>query len=92
MEFESKITYTRHIVAEAYLWALGTYFEPEYSQARVALAIIVILYTALDDVYDAYGTKEELEIFTHALKKYSFCKNIRFFIFFVCFQCLTYNI
>ncbi|KAL0824510.1 hypothetical protein Bca101_048187 [Brassica carinata] len=71
MEFESKITYTRHIVAEAYLWALGTYFEPEYSQARVALAIIVILYTALDDVYDAYGTKEELEIFTHALKKYS---------------------
>ncbi|KAH0896721.1 hypothetical protein HID58_046289 [Brassica napus] len=70
MEFESKITYTRHIVAEAYLWALGTYFEPEYSQARVALAIIVILYTALDDVYDAYGTKEELEIFTHALEKW----------------------
>ncbi|CAH8390028.1 unnamed protein product [Eruca vesicaria subsp. sativa] len=70
MEFESKITYTRHRVAEAYLWALGTYFEPEYSQARVVLAIIVILYTALDDVYDAYGTKEELELFTHALEKW----------------------
>ncbi|KAL0729015.1 hypothetical protein Bca4012_025108 [Brassica carinata] len=70
MEFESKITYTRHRVAESYLWALGTYFEPEYSQARVVLAITVILYTALDDAYDAFGTKEELELFTHALEKW----------------------
>lgn len=56
MEFESKITYTKHRVAEAYLWALGTYIEPEYSQARVTLASVVILLTALDDMYDAYGT------------------------------------
>ncbi|WZZ51154.1 hypothetical protein YC2023_051261 [Brassica napus] len=56
VEFESKITYTKHRVAEAYLWALGTYIEPEYSQARVTLASVVILLTALDDMYDAYGT------------------------------------
>ncbi|CAH8388104.1 unnamed protein product [Eruca vesicaria subsp. sativa] len=62
MEFESKITYTKHRVAEACLWAVGTYFEPEYSQARVLLANVVILLTALDDTYDAYGTKEELEV------------------------------
>ncbi|CAF2134283.1 unnamed protein product, partial [Brassica napus] len=28
MEFESKITYTKHRVAEAYLCTLGTYFKP----------------------------------------------------------------
>ena len=82
MEFESKITYTKHRVTEAYLWALGTYFEPEYSQARVTLASVVILLTALDDMYDAYGTGDELELFTYALEKYSFRKNIKdFYIF-----------
>ena len=65
MEFESKITYAKHRVAEACLWAVGTYFEPEYSRGRVLLANVVILLTALDDTYDAYGTKEELELFTY---------------------------
>lgn len=81
MEFESKITYAKHRVAEACLWAVGTYSEPEYSQGRVLLANVVILLTALDDTYDAYGTKEELELFTYALEKYSFCKNLKVFVF-----------
>lgn len=72
IEFESKIIYAKHRVAEACLWAVGTYFEPEYSQGRVLLANVVILLTALDDTYDAYGTKEELDLFTYALEKYSF--------------------
>nr|VDD08778.1 unnamed protein product [Brassica oleracea] len=51
MEFESKITYAKHRVAEACLWAVGTYFEPEYSRGRVLLANVVILLTALDDTW-----------------------------------------
>ncbi|RIA04814.1 hypothetical protein BRARA_K00917 [Brassica rapa] len=70
IEFESKIIYAKHRVAEACLWAVGTYFEPEYSQGRVLLANVVILLTALDDTYDAYGTKEELDLFTYALEKW----------------------
>ncbi|KAJ4889417.1 Alpha-humulene/(-)-(E)-beta-caryophyllene synthase [Raphanus sativus] len=70
MEIKSKVTYTRHRIAEAYLWSLGTYFEPQYSQARVKLAIAIIIFTLLDDTYDAYGTVEELEIFTDAMEKW----------------------
>ncbi|CAA7023388.1 unnamed protein product [Microthlaspi erraticum] len=70
MEIESKVTYTRHRIAEAYLWSLGAYFEPQYSQARVLIAIALILFTALDDMYDAYGTMEELDLFTDAMKKW----------------------
>ncbi|CAH2035901.1 unnamed protein product [Thlaspi arvense] len=70
MEIASKVTYSRHRVAEAYLWSVGAYFEPQYSQARVTLAIALILFTALDDMYDAYGTTEELEIFTDAMEKW----------------------
>ncbi|CAF1986142.1 BnaC07g16660D [Brassica napus] len=70
MEIKSKITYTRHRIAEAYLWSLGAYFEPHYSQARVKTAIALILFTILDDTYDAYGTMKELEIFTDAMEKW----------------------
>lgn len=69
MEIESKVTFTRHRVTETYLWSLGAYFEPQYSQARVKTAIALILFTALDDMYDAYGTMEELELFTYAMDK-----------------------
>ncbi|CAF2088729.1 unnamed protein product [Brassica napus] len=62
--------YTRHRVAEAYLWSLGAYFEPQYSQARVKTAIAIIIFTMLDDTYDAFGTMEELEIFTDAIEKW----------------------
>ncbi|CAF2016490.1 unnamed protein product [Brassica oleracea] len=70
MEIKSKVTYTRHRVAEAYLWSIGAYFEPQYSQARVKTAIALIIFTMLDDTYDAYGTMEELEIFTDAIEKW----------------------
>ncbi|VYS67741.1 unnamed protein product [Arabidopsis thaliana] len=70
MEFKSKVTYTRHRITEAYLWSLGTYFEPQYSQARVITTMALILFTALDDMYDAYGTMEELELFTDAMDEW----------------------
>ncbi|EOA20336.1 hypothetical protein CARUB_v10000642mg [Capsella rubella] len=70
MDFKSKVTYTRHRIIEAYLWSLGAYFEPQYSQARVITTIALILFTALDDMYDAYGTVEELELFTNAMEKW----------------------
>lgn len=70
MEIESKVTYTRHRVTEAYFWSLGIYFEPQYSQARVIIATAIILFTLLDDMYDAYGTMEELLLFTDAMEKY----------------------
>ncbi|KFK27691.1 hypothetical protein AALP_AA8G415900 [Arabis alpina] len=70
MEIKSKVTYTRQRITEAYLWSLGAYFEPQYSQARVIVAIALILFTALDDMYDAYGTVEELELFTDAMEKW----------------------
>ena len=58
-----KVPYARNRTVESYLWAVGAYFEPRYSQARIRLAIVVILLTLVDDTYDAFGTIEELEPF-----------------------------
>ncbi|XP_010545918.1 PREDICTED: alpha-humulene/(-)-(E)-beta-caryophyllene synthase-like [Tarenaya hassleriana] len=70
LKIGSKAAYARNRIVECYLWALGTYFEPQYSRARILLTITIQLLTILDDTYDAYGTIEELDLFTDALNRW----------------------
>ncbi|KAI3762859.1 hypothetical protein L1987_53301 [Smallanthus sonchifolius] len=65
------LPYVRDRIVECYLWAFGVYSEPKYSLARVFLAKVIQMTTVLDDTYDAYGTFEELEIFTKAVERWS---------------------
>ncbi|GJV82464.1 germacrene D synthase [Tanacetum coccineum] len=63
--------YMRDRLVECYFWALGVYFQPQYSRSRIFLAKSIAMSTVLDDTYDAYGTFEELEIFTKAVQRWS---------------------
>ncbi|KAJ8436239.1 hypothetical protein Cgig2_023414 [Carnegiea gigantea] len=67
----SKMPYTRDRSVEAYFWALGTYYEPQYSFARKILTKVVLLTQLLDDTYDAYGTIQTLDLLTHAIDRFS---------------------
>ncbi|XP_042060897.1 (-)-5-epieremophilene synthase STPS3-like [Salvia splendens] len=66
----SKLSYARDRVVECYFWALGVCHEPQYSRARVMLAKTIAMISLIDDTYDAYGTIEELEIFTEAIQRW----------------------
>lgn len=57
-------------MVECYFWALGTHSEPQYSVGRMWVARVLALGTLIDDTYDAYGTYEELVIFTEAIERY----------------------
>ena len=50
---------------------MGVYFEPRYSFARKIFSKVIAMASILDDTYDAYGTLEELELFTNAIKRSS---------------------
>ncbi|PWA68010.1 (-)-germacrene D synthase [Artemisia annua] len=65
------IPYMRDRFVENYFWALGGYFEPKYSRARIFLTKVFAMATMLDDTFDAYGIYEELEIFTQAVERWS---------------------
>nr|QYL01195.1 terpene synthase 5 [Stevia rebaudiana] len=67
----TNLPYARNRLVESYFWSLCVYFEPQYSQSRMFLAQVFAIATLLDDTYDAYGTLEELEIFTEAIKRCS---------------------
>ncbi|KAK9072968.1 hypothetical protein SSX86_007290 [Deinandra increscens subsp. villosa] len=71
LDVPNNFPYARNRLVECYFWAQGVYFEPEYSKSRFFLAKILAIGTVLDDTYDAYGTYEELVIFTEAIQRWS---------------------
>ncbi|XP_014489747.1 probable terpene synthase 2 isoform X2 [Vigna radiata var. radiata] len=68
LDVSSNLPFTRDRIVECYFWALGVYFEPQHS--RWITAKLAALTTIVDDIYDAYGTIEELELFTNAIDRW----------------------
>ena len=69
MEFSKKLPFARDRVIECYFWILGVYFEPQYSFARRTLTKVIAMTSVIDDIYDVFGTLEELELFTEAAER-----------------------
>jgi len=44
-------------------------YLPKYTTSRKIVGKLVACISLLDDTYDAYGTVEELEIFTQAIQR-----------------------
>ncbi|KAJ9549176.1 hypothetical protein OSB04_021719 [Centaurea solstitialis] len=57
-------------IIECFFWTVGMVFEPQYHYCRVGLTKVTALITTLDDIYDVYGSVDELEIFTNAVKRW----------------------
>ena len=54
---------------ECFFWTVGMVFEPQHSGVRKGLTKVTSLITVIDDVYDVYGTWDELEQFTSAVER-----------------------
>ncbi|KAM7493646.1 hypothetical protein LguiB_028255 [Lonicera macranthoides] len=65
-----KLPFARDRMVECYFWILGVYFEPQYFLARRILTKVLCLTSVIDDIYDVYGTIEELILFTNAIQRW----------------------
>ncbi|KAJ0575593.1 putative lyase [Helianthus annuus] len=65
--WDVKLSYTRDRLVESYMWAVGTNHLPPFSPLRRIVTKVVAMVTTIDDVYDVYGTLDELEQFTQAM-------------------------
>ena len=70
LDFARKLPFARDRVVECYFVFMSVYFEPQYSLARKILTKVLTLTSVIDDIYDAYGTLEELEPFTEAIERF----------------------
>ncbi|CAK9163142.1 unnamed protein product [Ilex paraguariensis] len=65
-----KLKFARDRLMENFLWTVGVIFEPQYGYCRRMLTKINALVTTIDDVYDVYGTLDELQFFTNAVDRW----------------------
>lgn len=65
-----KLSYIRDRIVEVFLFAVGMFFEPRYSLARIHATKFSMLVTALDDTCDAYATLREVISLHDAFQRY----------------------
>ncbi|KAL1817533.1 hypothetical protein ACET3Z_020107 [Daucus carota] len=59
-----KMSFARDRLVEHYFWCNGTVPDPEYKAFRDMGTKVICLLITIDDLYDIYGSLEELELFT----------------------------
>uniref|UniRef100_A0A2N9I4N0 Terpene synthase metal-binding domain-containing protein n=1 Tax=Fagus sylvatica TaxID=28930 RepID=A0A2N9I4N0_FAGSY len=65
-----ELNFARDRLVENFLWTVGVIFQPQFAYARTMLTKVMALITTIDDVYDLYGTLDELELFTDAVERW----------------------
>ncbi|CAF2002673.1 1,8-cineole synthase 1, chloroplastic isoform X1 [Brassica napus] len=60
----NQLPFVRDRIVENYFWTVGLIYEPQFGNIRRIMSIVNALVTTIDDIYDIYGTLEELELFT----------------------------
>ena len=82
MGLSSKLSFSRDRLMECFFWAVGIVSEPQHSELRKALTKVACFVTTIDDVYDVYGTLDELELFTAAVERFALYYSIYKLIYF----------
>lgn len=65
------LSFARDRSVECFLWSIGTTFDLQYGLLRKALAKAVNLILVIDDIYDIYGSRDELQQFTNAVDRWN---------------------
>nr|WBW04299.1 terpene synthase [Ficus erecta] len=64
------LSFARDRLVEVYLWSVGATSELENGYSRRLFTRVGTLLTVIDDIYDVYGTLDELELFGDAFERW----------------------
>ncbi|KAL8217017.1 hypothetical protein R6Q57_023854 [Mikania cordata] len=68
--WDEELTFARDRLVECFLWTVGYSYIPEFSLGRRNITKVNATITSIDDVYDVYGTLDELEQFTDVISRW----------------------
>ena len=74
MGLVSQLSFSRDRLMECFVWSLGMVSEPQFSKCRKGLTKMAALITTIDDVYDVYGSPDELKLFADAVERFEISK------------------
>ncbi|XP_078157514.1 monoterpene synthase 8, chloroplastic-like isoform X2 [Carex rostrata] len=70
LQIHEKLPFIRDRLVENYLWSVAFVPELKHANLRKAITKSISLISTIDDVYDVYGSLDELEAFTHAVEQW----------------------
>ncbi|KAG7567509.1 Terpenoid cyclases/protein prenyltransferase alpha-alpha toroid [Arabidopsis thaliana x Arabidopsis arenosa] len=66
----NQLHFARDRIVENYFWTIGHIHEPQFGYVRRIMTKVNALITTIDDIYDIYGTLEELQLLTVAVENW----------------------
>ncbi|KAK7319569.1 hypothetical protein RJT34_04292 [Clitoria ternatea] len=66
----NELKYARNQPLKWYIWSLACLTDPTLSEERVELTKPISLIYIIDDIFDVYGTLDELTLFTEAVSRW----------------------
>ncbi|XP_020683630.2 alpha-terpineol synthase, chloroplastic-like [Dendrobium catenatum] len=70
LDLGKTINFSRDRLMECFFYVVGIVHHPDYGFCREKLTQVGMLIATIDDVYDVYGSLEELELFTQIIDRY----------------------
>ncbi|XP_044473191.1 probable terpene synthase 12 [Mangifera indica] len=70
IDLANKLTFARDRLMECFLGTVGMISDPQFSNCRKGLTKVNLFITIIDDIYDLYGSLDELEHFTDAVERW----------------------
>lgn len=67
-----KLPFARDRPLECFLWSVGLLPEPKHSGCRIELAKTIAVLLVIDDIYDTYGSFDQLVLFTIAIRRFNY--------------------
>uniref|UniRef100_A0AAU7LL55 Linalool/nerolidol synthase n=1 Tax=Zanthoxylum ailanthoides TaxID=159071 RepID=A0AAU7LL55_9ROSI len=65
-----KLEFARDQPLKWYLWSMACFTDPSFSWQRIELTKPISLIYIIDDIFDVYGTLDELTLFTEAINRW----------------------
>lgn len=65
-----ELEFARNQPLKWYIWSMACLTDPSLSEQRIDLTKPISLIYIIDDIFDVYGTLDELTLFTQAVDRY----------------------
>ncbi|KAK7246639.1 hypothetical protein RIF29_41509 [Crotalaria pallida] len=70
LEMAKEVKFARYQPLKWYLWPMACFTDPRFSYQRVELTKSIALVYIIDDIFDVYGTLDQLILFTEAVNRW----------------------